>query len=112
MKSFSSLLPNAAFHAPAFIKPSVIRQSYSAYLDGANATVTNSTVSGNGSLQYGYSGGIYNYGKSNLTLTNSTVSNNSAVAGGGIYNDGDVDHNLTATAASAKVASTSNSVHI
>jgi CSLREA domain-containing protein len=52
-------------------------------------TVTNSTISGNGSLGGGNfsleGGGILNLGAS-LTVTNSTISGNTANTGGGIYN--------------------------
>jgi CSLREA domain-containing protein len=47
-----------------------------------NATVTNSTISGNGAEAYG--GGVMNNGFT--SFTNSTLSGNSAATGGGIYN--------------------------
>ena len=49
----------------------------------ANATVTNSTISGNTPGYSGSRGGVYNYGT--LTLSNSTVSGNT---GGGVFSNG------------------------
>ena len=56
-----------------------------------NATVTNSTLSGNS--VGGSGGGVINGG--NLTVTNSTLSGNSATAGGGVANTGAITLNRT-----------------
>ena len=56
-----------------------------------NATVTNSTLSGNS--VGGSGGGVINGG--NLTVTNSTLSGNSAIAGGGVANTGAITLNRT-----------------
>ena len=58
--------------------------------EGATATVTNSTLSGNSAD--GVGGGLSNYGTANLT--SSTLSGNSAsLSGGGLYNYGTVTLN-------------------
>ncbi len=54
----------------------------------ANLTVTNSTISNNGTYNTSFGGGIYTYGGT-VTVTNSTITGNRATAyGGGIYNQG------------------------
>jgi hypothetical protein len=57
--------------------------------DGGQATLTDSTVSGNSITGFGPGGGILNFGAATLTVTGSTLSHNSATlgAGGGIWND-------------------------
>jgi len=49
-----------------------------------NLTITNSTLSGNGTSTIGRGGGIYNH--ANMAINNSTISGNKAPSGGGIYN--------------------------
>ena len=53
---------------------------------GADATVSESAITGNTATKYG-GGGIYNYSAANLTVSDTTVSGNTATKyGGGIYN--------------------------
>lgn len=70
-------------------------------LNDGTLTLTNCTISGNGTRSWAvYGGGIYNTGT--LTLTNSTVSGNAGVQGAGILNDGTLT--LTNTTVSANTA--------
>jgi hypothetical protein len=62
---------------------------YNAY--ACSATVSNTTISGNGQTSVGYGWGSYNgggiYNSGWMTLSGTTVTNNSADWGGGIYED-------------------------
>jgi hypothetical protein len=55
---------------------------------GGNATLINSTVSGNTATTVGGVGGVFANG--NMTLTNSTVSSNTAAGQGGLFANGNV----------------------
>jgi hypothetical protein len=57
--------------------------------DGDEATIDNSTISGNNALGYAHSGGggIFN-DDATLAVSNSSITANKSRSGGGVYNDG------------------------
>jgi hypothetical protein len=80
----------------------VVDQGHGAgILNDGTLTLTNCTISGNGTGSWAvYGGGIYNFGT--LTLTNTTVSGNAGLQGAGIDNSGTLT--LTNTTVSGNTA--------
>jgi len=78
-----------------------------ATVDSAELSIVNCTLSGNSAGQYGYGGGIYNYGllqgTANVRIVNTTFSDNSALGagvvadsgGGVIYSEADAGGGVT-----------------